>query len=484
MALGAILFIWNSGVPLFAQQQPVSAINTVVNELRQGDNQQALLIADQALTSQPGDCKLLSLKGVALTGLSRPEDALRSFKQALAKCPTYLPALEGAAQIEYAQRSAETVATLNRLVAVQPDNVIAQAMLASTLRAGDKCNEATAHYEAARTLFPSRPDLQLGYGSCLAHAGDFKAAIVQYLTLLSSQPSDTIRYDVALLQWKTNAAADAVATLEPLLLEARYEPALALGARIAEERADTPKAVQLLRTAIQLQPDDINNYLDFAKIAFNHKSFQVGIDMLDVGLQRSPGSAPLYLARGVLEVQLTKNDAAVRDFAEAHRIDPKLSFAVDAMGIMQSQEHQDSAALALFQTEARVHPDDPLLQYLLAEQLSQSAGERGEANLQAAIAAAERATKLDPLYQPAHDLLATLYVRASRPQLAIREAELALAQDPNDEAALFQELMARRRSGDTESIQSLTARLKTARTQNAQNQQVTDRYRLQEEAPR
>ena len=200
--------------------------------------------------------------------------------------------------------------------------------------------------------------------------------------------------------------------------------------------------------------------------------------MLDAGLGRLPTSAPLYVARGVLKVQLSESDAAIADFEQAHRLDPKLSFAVDAVGMMQSQQHQGANSLTLFETEAKLHPDDPLLQYLLAEQMSESASD--ETQLAAAINAGKRATVLDPGYQAAHDLLAVLYLRAKQPELAIVEAELALAQDPTDQAALYQEIMARRRSGDTRELQALTERFDQARKENARRQQNADRYRLQE----
>jgi tetratricopeptide (TPR) repeat protein len=121
------------------------------------------------------------------------------------------------------------------------------------------------------------------------------------------------------------------------------------------------------------------------------------------------------------------------------------------------------------------------LQYLLAEQLSNSASGDQSENLRAAIAAAVRATTLDPNYKAAHDLLAVLYIRAKQPELAIQQAELALVQDPNDQSALYQEMMALRNSGRKDQIQSLTARFSDARKSNARRQQDTDRYRLQDE---
>ncbi len=477
---GFFLIFLTGNVDSFCQQQPPAAAE-IVDQLRARNNQEASLLATRALTTHPGDCRLLSLNAVALTGLDRTREALHFFKKALTKCPAYLPALEGAAQIEYAQQSPEAATLLNRVLAVQPGNATAHAMLATTLRAKGNCEGALSHFAATQALFPTRPDLLQGYGYCLAQTGDLKAALAQYLDLLESHPNDKVRYNVALLQWKTHAPDDALATLAPLLAGNQDEAVFALASKIYEEKGDTPRAVALLRTAIVREPDNVDNYLYFADLAFNHKSFQVGIDMLNAGLKRLPGSAPLYVARGVLEVQLSHSDVAIEDFDHAHRLDPRLSFAVDAIGIMQSQQHQNAKSLALFESQAKLHPDDALVQYLLAEQLSQSTENAEDSSLAAAIVAAKRATDIDPSYQAAHDLLAVLYIRAKQPKLAIQEAELALAQDPNDQVALYQEIMARRRSGDTTRIEALTARLNEIRKENGRKQQDADRYRLQDE---
>lgn len=86
----------------------------------------------------------------------------------------------------------------------------------------------------------------------------------------------------------------------------------------------------------------------------------------------------------------------------------------------------DASLLAFFRARAKDHPDDSLLHYLLAEQLAQAPSDAETHLLRDAVSAAERATTLEPSYQPAHDLLASLYLRAKQPELAIKEAELAL----------------------------------------------------------
>ena len=463
-----------------AQERPRNRADVVVL-LKKGDNRGALNAVQEALKKAPRDCSLLSLKAVALTGLQQSEQATKDFQLALTYCPKYLPALEGAAQSEYARGGPETASLLKRILAVQPRDATANAMLATFLRAQGKCRDALAHYQASNALFPSRPDLEQGYGTCLADTGDLSGAIALYKQLLVSNPNDSIRYDTGLLQWKNNSGDEALVTLAPLLTGIQHVPALALASKIHEAKCETPEAVALLREAIVRSPDDVDNYLDFATIAFTHQSFQVGIDILGAGLKRLPQSAQLLVARGVLEVQLSKSDVAIADFEQAHRLDPGLSFAVDALGIMHSQQHQSAESLTLFEAQAKQREDDPLLQYLLAEQLSHTEDGANGAQLDAAIKAAMRAATLDPKYQAAHDLLAVLYVRSNQPALAIQQAEMALALNPNDQDALYQEIMARRRSGEPSQLQALTARLNEARSENTRKQQNTDRYRLLEE---
>lgn len=470
------------GLHVTAQTPAQAARGAIVQQLHAGNPQAALSLAQTALQAAPHDCALLSLQAIALSSLGQPKPSLSSFRSALVSCPEYLPALEGAAQLQLAAGSPEAVPLLQHILTLQPANLAAHAMLASALRAQKRCAEALPHFVASQSLFPARPDLAQSYGACLTDTGDLHAALPVYQQLLSSAPNDSVRYDVALLQWRTGDAATALETLAPLLTGTHQVPALGLASRIHEQRGETPEAVALLRQAIVQSPDQLENYLEFASLAFNHTSFQVGIDMLNLGLQRLPNSPPLLVARGVLEVQLSQSEAASADFHLAHRLDPTLSFATDAVGILESQHHQTSDSLALFQAQAHLHGDDPLLQYLLAEQLTQSSQGNETGQLQAAIAAARRAVALDPHYLAAHDLLARLYVRTNQLQLAIAASEAALALDPNDQEALYQQLMARRRSGQTASLKELSERLSQARRENELRQQRTDRYGLQLEA--
>jgi tetratricopeptide (TPR) repeat protein len=148
---------------------------------------------------------------------------------------------------------------------------------------------------------------------------------------------------------------------------------------------------------------------------------------------------------------------------------------------MQSQQHLSDASLKLFQEQAQLHPADSLLQYLYAEALSEATSEKDA--LPRAIAAAERSVKIEPGYQPAHDLLALLYLRAGQPAQAAQQAEAARTIDPADETALYQEIMAKRRLGQTADVQKLVQQMAELQKTKTDQQQQRKGYVLKDEVP-
>ena len=82
-----------------------------------------------------------------------------------------------------------------------------------------------------------------------------------------------------------NATGGGEKDLQPSLPPTQHRPdVLNLAATLYEDTGDTSRAVSLLRQAIIGNPRDTELYLHFADVCFVHKSFQVGIDMLNAGL--------------------------------------------------------------------------------------------------------------------------------------------------------------------------------------------------------
>lgn len=434
---------------------------------------EAVTEADRILTEHPKDCAVLTLRGLALGREGQKSEARQSVDSALRLCPRSLLALEAGAQMDYESHAPTAAGLLERILEQRPDDQTTHAMLGAVDFRKKDCAGAVHHFEMSLPLVERSGEAQREYGACLFLEGQQAKSEEILLHLAKDKPDENNTLALAYIQWKSKDAKGALATLQPLLaLPEASSRAFALAAQIAEDSGDTPHAVDWLRTAILKDPANVANYLQFAAISFNHASYQVGIDMINAGLAQIPDSARLLLARGVLEVQLSHYDAALSDFQKAHTLDPQLSFVQDAMGIMRSQQHDASGSLALFRKQATLHPQDALLQYLYAEALSETGSDNSGENLTQAIAAAKKSIQLEPDYQPARDLLCTLLLEAKDYAGVVRQAEIALKNDPNDQSALYEQMQAERRLGNNSAVAAMVQRLgdlkKQERTRQAQ----------------
>jgi tetratricopeptide (TPR) repeat protein len=481
-AATAVLFVsllCGSSNHSFAQQPPTQQ-QQIYNLLAVRRFEQAEQAATAFLAVNPDDCGVKVLLGLALRGESKLEPAFNAFHTAMSQCPQSLAAIEGAAETAFLLNRPEAKSLVNQVIKLRPADETGYAMLgAIDARTGD-CAGAVENYAKA----PSRVDASAAalrqYGGCLISLDRAAEATPLLSRLLTREDSSTNRIALARAQAAAKDHPAALATLQPLLTaDSRDSAAFLFAAELAESDNHTPQAVEWFRKAIEVKPKDATAYLAFSEMSFNHGAFKVGADFLTLGIQQLPSDARLHLARGVLEEQMNQMDAALLDFEAAHRLDPHLSFAEDAMGMLFSQKHDSAAALALFEQQSQLHPDDPLLQYLYAEALSQVEN-RDEKLTEKALAAAERAVQLEPAYQPARDLVCVLLLRHNDLAGVITQAEEAKKRDPYDEVAIYQELLAEHKLNHADKSAILVKQLQDAK---AHNQEARTKYVLEEVKP-
>lgn len=470
-------------------QAPQPSQQAIVQALDEGRNADALHMANRLLQAAPNSPRLLMLRAIALDLSGQSAQALAAYQKVLHLEPNYLPALESAAQIEYQSQAPDAPVLLHRILALQPSNPTAHAMLGVIEYHQKQYDTAAADFDAAGSLLDAQPGSLMAYAISLAHLGRDAEAVPRLQSLQHLKPAATVvSYDLALEQWRASASEDALATLQPLL---SAQPADAraqrLAAAIHESRNETPQAVEMLRAAIQASPGDEANYLDFATLAFTHGSYSVGVDMIALGLQRLPNSAALYTARGVLHAQNGDFDQAMDDFEKAHKLDPAYSMAASAEGIAFSQRHDHKAALEEFRRAVREHPKDALAYYLLAEALSWAPTDANAADngkgAHEAIALATKATQLDPHLLQAWDLLASQLLQAGDAAQAASACRTALALDPKDQGALYTLILAARKTAPKEELRQLVQRLAEVRKQAELENSQTKRYGRLVEAP-
>jgi tetratricopeptide (TPR) repeat protein len=223
----------------------------------------------------------------------------------------------------------------------------------------------------------------------------------------------------------------------------------------------------------------VSLYVDFANIAFTHQSFETGVEMLNAGLTAQPNAAPLYLARGVLYVQLADYEKAEADFERAERLDPGQSLSATALGLVAEEKHQDpEQALATLRSQLAARPKDADLLYLQAALLSQKAPVPGSQEFILAVRSALQAVALQPDLLSAHDVLAKLYLQSGQTELAIKECRQSLTRDPKDQTALYHLVLALRKADSKSEVPGLLKRLAQARQEATRDEAERNRYKL------
>jgi tetratricopeptide (TPR) repeat protein len=467
--------------PLFAQTAS-DRVSAITSALRSGDFEKALQLVQPALQESPKNPQLWMLQGLAYSGKGNQKAALSSYQNALKVAPDYLPALEGAAQLEYDAGSASAIPLLQHVLRLRPNDPTSHAMLAVLAYKKRDCATAVQHFAQSGPLLDSQAGALQEYGACLMELRQTDKAIPVFQRILASRPDDPrARRALAVVQLDAEQPEGAIATLQPLLAASNPDVStMQLAAAAYEANKDTPNAVKTLHDAIVRDPHNVALYVDFANLAMTHQSFQAGIDLMNAGLNLEPKAADLYLARGVLYVQMADYEKAEADFEQAERLDPRQTLSAAAQGMIAEEQNQNDPDRALVTVRSKLakKPGDAFLWYLQAAVLSQKAPAPGSAEFQQAIGSAKKAIALQPALSVAHNVLGKLYLQAGQNALAIKECRLALQGNPADQTALYHLIVALRKTNDQAEIPELLKRLAKARQDAAKEEADHNRYKL------
>ncbi len=480
VALAALLSV-NSG----AQNSGVGShegatITEVQSLIRSRQYDQALTLTVASLEKTPADYRLWTLQGIALSLKGDTNGALTSFDKALHLSPTYAPALKGGVEILFRSGDKRAVPLLERILKVDPNDLTAHEMLATLESKDGNCAAAAAHFESAGDAISKHPESLEAYGYCLFEMKQFDKGIPVFNQLVSLLPDRSYpKYDLALVLVSAKQYEGAIKTLEPLLTGEQKDPdILSLASQAFEATKDTPRAVALLRQAIVLSPTTPSYYAEFASLCLEHDSFQVGVDMMNVGLKYVRDDPSIYLSRGLLYVELADFDMAERDFSMVEHLSSFQSLGSYALDMNEVQRNNPEQALARVRSQLKTHPDDPLLSYFLAQLLMNQSPDLGSKEFKEAMNAAQKTAKLKPDYVPVHDLLASIYMQAGQYSQAIDECHLALHYDPSDEAATYHLLISLKHSGQTQDLAALSKQIAVLHRQSLQRENERKSFRL------
>ena len=483
-----------------AQSRPASSpsenYKIAEDMVRSHDWDKGLELLRPLLKTQPSDPKVLNLAGLAWTGKGDLKQANDYFRRALQSNPGFVPSLKNLGINEYNLHDlTKSSKHLEQAFQRSPDDPVVNLYLGEVAFAEHNFKRSSELLPHAQQFLARDPDLKSHLAVSLLQTGRKSDGLVlldaldpgslsaasQFAVGLSLAQSDlpdrAIPYFELLRQHYPDSYNAAYNLVVCYIGAKKFPEAISLANQLVTQRHETDelenelaeayegnheteRAIAALRRAIELNPQDEDNYLDFANLCINHRDFDNGLKVIAVGLNILPDSSRLTFERGVLYAMQDRFDLAETDFQRSSLLSPETNFGTVGMGVTYLETGNASKAIDLLHRRLKQKPNDASLLYLLGEALMRNGAKAGEAQYAEAGASFEKSVRLNPDLCLPHVALGEIYLDEERFDNAIVQLERARAIDPKEKSAYSHLAVAYRRSGKTEDAKRILNMLK------------------------
>lgn len=432
---------------------------------------QALALLATVLKQEPHNLKALNMTGLALIGKGEAEQANEYFQRAIALDPRFVPALKNFSINEYneghdsiAERylvAAEKIAPDDQVIHFylgrlayqnrQYARAIQQYILAADLLSRSpeaKAQLAVAYLQthglqAAETLLDSLqpdqvdPQTQFALALVLDDMGLYERSAVYLRNLRSMYPeSYEIGYDLMIADLGAKDLAEAIQTGKGLIAS-RYETSELddILAQAYEQDHEFKDAVKTYERAVQLDPNNEQNYIDLTSFCINQHQFEAGMAVVQSGLALYPKSARLIFMRGLIYLALDNFEAADDDFRLSEKLSPQRDLGSIGLGASALQDYHGAEAISILRARLRHDPNNAMLLYLLGEALLQNGTSPESASYKEAKTSLEKSIKINPGFCLPHIYLGEIYMDEGRIEDAVSQFEEARKIDPTERSA-------------------------------------------------
>jgi len=207
------------------------------------------------------------------------------------------------------------------------------------------------------------------------------------------------------------------------------------------------------------------------------------VDVLNAGIARLPREASLHFARGILFLEMGEYDKSERDFDLLEALDPAMPVGPVAGALAKLELRQSKEAERIARAQLANHPDDPYLNYVLAEAIRSQGAPPDSDEFREAQAAAEKAVKLQPNFARARLVLSRLYMQSGKFDTAAIQAQEAAKLAPDNVTIMYNLILATNHTGKAEQIPQLIKRLKELKEASSQKRHQLRQYTLAERPP-
>jgi tetratricopeptide (TPR) repeat protein len=327
------------------------------------------------------------------------------------------PAPSQALALEQQGKLAEAETAWRRITQTNPRDAAAFASLGLVLSKQGKYDQAVLAYKKAIALNPKLPGVHLNWGLAEFKQQHFQAAIVPLTAALSADPQNMqVLTLLGLSCYGAKRFAEAVKYLE---LPAKSDPANTELHRVLAQSCLSAKqfscALTEFRQILEHDPDSAAAHMLSGEALDGLGRTVEAIPEFEAAAKTAPREPNVHFGLGYLYWKQHRYDEAQSAFETELSIDPAHAQALAYLGDIELKKNAPEKALPLL-TSATQLRNDIRIAYLDIGAIFSDQKKYPEA-----LAALQRAEKLDPAQPDAHYRLARLYRAMGNPAAAQRE---------------------------------------------------------------
>lgn len=302
---------------------------------------------------------LLSLRGDALLGSGKTDEAKEAYEAALAVNANSGDALMGLARLS-AVRGERDAAVLyvDQAVAKDPKNPEVFIMQGAMLRAMNKPDEALAAYDKALALRPDHRGAHIEKAYIEIGRGKFEAARKEVEAAEKNAPGSLlVVYSRALLEFSQGKYAVAKESLQKILKVApEHQPSILLAGASDLHLGNIQQSEQHLRKYLESNPTNVYARKLLAQAQLRNAQPADAAATLAPALKDAPQDAQLLALAGESYMQVRDFDKASSYLQQAATLAPEASAVRTSLGLSRLAQGDQAGALSDLEKAAALDP--------------------------------------------------------------------------------------------------------------------------------
>jgi tetratricopeptide (TPR) repeat protein len=215
------------------------------------------------------------------------------------------------------------------------------------------------------------------------------------------------------------------------------------------------KAIAAFQEAARQSPLDEKLYLLIVDACMDHSSYDLGIEVLKVGLKNLPRSAKLHYERGVFLTLLDQPDQAAYEYDTGAKLGRGTDISYMALGQKDLLEGDIQDAIEVTHRGMKAGNENYTLLAIFGNAVALAGTSPDQPLFAEAESALEKSIAERPQYAPSQLALGELLLRAGRVSDAVVHLEEARRLTPNEPSIYSHLAVAYRRQGRAEDAQQM-----------------------------